>query len=110
MGFVVRALFKMFTLHKLKQKGELYLLKFLNGVRLGLRASFLVVLLFQIFLCGILLTIYSVYQLIPIEEHLKLYGLLGLGLLFVIVPLSLILWCTSDHTWYQALSSKKHLD
>ncbi|NCN40135.1 hypothetical protein GW916_02695 [bacterium] len=107
MAWVIKTLLKVVAVRELKRKGELFALQFLNGLRRAMRLSFFIIILSQIFLCGLGLTIYSLLQLLPIDENMKLYAMLGVGLFLVIVPLSLLLWSTSDHLWYQIYRSRK---
>lgn len=99
MNLVIKLLLKMAALHAFKQKTEALYTKGLDTVRRSLRFLFFILVLSQVFVCGLALTLYSVFQLLPIEEEARLYCMLGAGLVLFTVPLLFIAWGTSRRTW-----------
>ncbi len=99
MNVLMKILLKAAALYNLKKKGEQIYHSGLNTARRSLRYLFFIFILSQIFICGLALTLYSTYQLLPLDEAAKQYCLLATGLIFVLVPLALVLWGTSKRTW-----------
>ena len=102
---LLKMVFKFVALQKLMRKKRLILLKTLNGLRLGIRASFLLFVAAQVFSIGLGLTLYSLFQIFPMDPALRPYILLGCGILLISVPLTLVMILTSDRIWYQKLNS-----
>lgn len=95
----MKLLLKLAALHAFKRKTELLYSKGLDTARRSLRFLFFILILSQIFICGLLLTLYSIFQLLPIEEEIRLYSMLGTGVLLFLVPLLLMAWGTSKRRW-----------
>jgi uncharacterized membrane protein YqjE len=98
----VKLLLKAAAINAVRKQGELIYYKAVDAIRKSLRFVFLLVLLTQLMVVGLGLTVYSTFQLIPMDETQRLYGMLILGVILLIVPLALVLWGTSDRLWFKA--------
>lgn len=103
----IKLLLKAAAWRALKKQGQLIYLKALDAVRRSVRFLFLIILCSQVMICGLGMIVYSAFQLLPLDEVQRHYWMLGIGGLFLIVPLALVLWGTSDRAWLNAAHSEK---
>jgi|GEM_PF-1887037 len=105
-SWLVKFILRIAALKALKRQGELAYLKALSHLRKGLRLALLLFVLSQVLVCGLALSLYAFFQLIPMDEAQRPYWMLTVGMLLFWVPLLMILWGTSDKLWFKVINNR----
>lgn len=105
----IRFALTFFALKRAKKRVLIFYIKALQVLRHSLRALFLLLVFSQIFIVGLILTIYSAVQLMPADLDSKLYILLGFGVGFMGISVIAVLILTSDSLWFKLSGVQNHL-
>jgi hypothetical protein len=98
---IARTYFLNQAVNRLKVKGTLIYLRFLQGVRQTLRGAIAIFVVLQLMVMGFIGCIVSGVLLIPINTETKLWIFFGLSAAFFVIPLAFLLFVFSEKLWFK---------